>query len=63
MSDSRTAELDTRTIQNLNEIVHDLNSRVELAVTQGYELRIRVEEGKSGIPRVRFTLHRQVGRS
>ena len=54
-------QLDRTKIQGLNIAVRELNDQLEVAVGQGYEIRIRVEEGKSGIPRVRFTLHRQVG--
>lgn len=57
------AEMDRNTRQELSTSVGSLNDRIQLAVSQGYEVRIRVEEGKSGIPRVRFTLHRQIGAS
>ena len=63
MSSQTMTELDKTKIRGLNAAVDKLNEHIEVAVSQGYEVRIRVEEGKSGIPRVRFTLHRRVGSS
>lgn len=61
MNSPGMTDLDKTKIQGLNAAVHELNDQLEVAVSQGYEIRIRVEERKDGIPRVRFTLHRQVG--
>ncbi len=54
-------DLDKRTIQGLNKRLHDFNDFVEDAIEKGYEVELRVVEGKSCIPRVQFTMKRRIG--